>query len=442
MLEDRIKKINSTENLNGKYIVYWMQEAQRTRYNFGLEKAIRISNLKKQPLYVIFNLMKNYPEAQKRHFDFMLQGLKNVRENLAKKNIKFILLEGDFQKNILKISQKASVIIWDKSYLKFQISVKEKILKNIECDVFEVESNVLIPVEVVSKKEEYSAKTFRDKYNKVKDRYVDWLKEEKYDINYPLKDEIDSLDQSDIHIPKEIEELDGGFLGGEDEALKRLERFIDSDLKFYLEKGPDNERYSKLSPYLHFGNISPLEIWQRLSKKSDLTECSESFLEELLIRRELAINFVYYNKKYDEWDGITYQWAYETLKSHENDKREYIYSKEELETFQTHDKYWNSCQNQMIKTGYMDGYMRMYWCKKILEWSKTPQIAYETAIYLNNKYFYDGRDPSSYTGVAWCFGKHDRAWKEREIFGKVRYMNSNGLERKFEMDTYIKKYGR
>ncbi|MEG0561914.1 MAG: deoxyribodipyrimidine photolyase, partial [Cetobacterium sp.] len=332
--------------------------------------------------------------------------------------------------------------IWDKSYLKFQISIKEKILKNIECDVFEAESNVLIPVEVVSKKEEYSAKTFRDKYNKVKGGYVNWLEEEKYDIDYPLKDEVDSLDRSDAYIPKELEELDGEFLGGEDEALKRLERFIDSDLKFYLEKGPDNERYSKLSPYLHFGNISPLEIWQRLSKKSDLTECSESFLEELLIRRELAINFVYYNKKYDEWDGITYQWAYETLKSHENDKREYIYSKEELETFQTHDKYWNSCQNQMIKTGYMDGYMRMYWCKKILEWSKTPQIAYETAIYLNNKYFYDGRDPSSYTGVAWCFGKHDRAWKEREIFGKVRYMNSNGLERKFEMDTYIKKYGR
>ncbi|MEG0561724.1 MAG: deoxyribodipyrimidine photo-lyase, partial [Cetobacterium sp.] len=127
-MDDRIKKVNSNENLNGKYVLYWMQESQRTRYNFGLKRAIRISNLKKQPLYVVFNLMKSYPEAQKRHFDFMLQGLKNVRENLAKKKIKFILLEGDFQKNILKISEKASVMIWDKSYLKFQISIKEKIL--------------------------------------------------------------------------------------------------------------------------------------------------------------------------------------------------------------------------------------------------------------------------------------------------------------------------
>ncbi|WP_297595889.1 deoxyribodipyrimidine photo-lyase [uncultured Cetobacterium sp.] len=441
-MEERIKKIKSNEIGNGKYILYWMQESQRTRYNFALEEAIRISNQKQQPLYVVFNLMSNYPQAQKRHFEFMLQGLKNVEYNLERKKIRFILLEGNFKENILKISKEASVVVWDKSYLKFQIENKKIILNEIECDVYEVESNVLVPVEVVSMKEEYSAKTFRDKYNRIKDKYIVRIEEEKYSVEYPLKDKLNEMNRSDRYLPKNFEVLDGGFIGGEDEALKRLENFLELKLKFYLEKGPDNEKYSKLSPYLHFGNISPLQICMKVIESSKFTECQESFLEELLIRRELAINFVYYNKNYDKWDGITYGWAYETLKKHLLDKRDYIYSQEKLEACDTHDKYWNSCQSQMVETGYMDGYMRMYWCKKILEWSETPQRAYEIAIDLNNKYFYDGRDPSSYTGVAWCFGKHDRAWKERAIFGKVRYMNSNGLERKFEMETYVKKYGR
>ncbi|MGL5983046.1 MAG: deoxyribodipyrimidine photo-lyase, partial [Cetobacterium sp.] len=205
---------------------------------------------------------------------------------------------------------------------------------------------------------------------------------------------------------------------------------------------PDNERASKLSPYLHFGQISPLEIYLEIEKLEGMTNQKQSFLEELTIRRELAINFVYYNKNYDNWNGITYKWAYETLEIHIKDERKYIYSPKELETAQTHDIYWNACQNQMVQSGYMESYMRMYWCKKILEWSKTPKEAYEIAIFLNNKYFIDGRDPNSYAGVAWCFGKHDRAWKEREIFGKVRYMNSEGLKRKFEIQKYIQKYSK
>jgi deoxyribodipyrimidine photo-lyase len=211
-------------------------------------------------------------------------------------------------------------------------------------------------------------------------------------------------------------------------------------LKFYKQKGPDNERSSKLSPYLHFGQISPLEILYEVDKINEFLEEKESFLEEVIIRRELAINFVYYNSNYDNWKGITYNWAYETLEKHKEDLREYIYTENELENGKTHDKYWNACQKQMVKTGYMEGYMRMYWCKKILEWSESPQEAYEITLKLNNKYFYDGRDPNSYAGVAWCFGKHDRAWKERRIFGKVRYMNSDGLERKFKMEKYLEKY--
>ncbi|MGL4868586.1 MAG: deoxyribodipyrimidine photo-lyase, partial [Cetobacterium sp.] len=293
--------------------------------------------------------------------------------------------------------------------------------------------------EVVSKKEEYSAKTLRDKYKKVKENFLIQFSDLEY-LNSNLKiKEIEKMDLSQKYIPKKKKKLDGGFFGGEIESEKILNYFLKENLNQYSKKGPDNDRSSKLSLYLHFGQISPLEILLKVRNLEIFLEEKESFLEELTIRRELAINFVYYNIDYDKWEGITYKWAYETLKNHTIDNREYLYSLEELEDYKTHDLYWNACQKEMIKTGYMDGYMRMYWCKKILEWSETPEKAYEFTIYLNNKYFYDGRDPNSYAGVAWCFGKHDRAWQERKIFGKVRYMNSAGLERKFDMKKYVEK---
>lgn len=442
MDKERVKYLKINKEKKGEYIIYWMQETQRIEYNFSLEKAIEVANESKLPLYVIFNYIKNYPEASERHFKFMLQGLKDVRDTLERYGVQFVLLEGDLEKNMLKISKDARTLIWDKSYLRYQRDIREKILKKLDLTIIEVENNVVVPVEVVSFKEEYSAKTFRDKYKKVKERY---LKESDYKIvikfayNELINNKLKKMDQSQIYLPQNKARLDGDFIGGEIEAKKVLEKFIEEKLEFYSLKGPDNEWSSKLSPYLHFGQISPLQIWSALKKIKELEIQKDKFLEELFIRRELAINFVYYNLKYDAWDGITYKWAYETMEKHLKDQRDYLYSLEELENYKTHDIYWNSAQKQMVDTGYMESYMRMYWCKKLLEWVGSPQEAYEIAINLNNKYLYDGRDPNSYAGVAWCFGKHDRAWKERKIFGKVRYMNSSGLEKKFDMEKYIKK---
>lgn len=442
MDKERVKYLKTNKEKKGEYIIYWMQETQRIEYNFSLEKAIEVANESKLPLYVIFNYIKNYPEASERHFKFMLQGLKDVRDTLERYGVQFVLLEGDLEKNMLKISKDARTLIWDKSYLRYQRDIREKILKKLDLTIIEVENNVVVPVEVVSFKEEYSAKTFRDKYKKVKERY---LKESDYKIvikfayNELINNKLKKMDQSQIYLPQNKARLDGDFIGGEIEAKKVLEKFIEEKLEFYSLKGPDNDWSSKLSPYLHFGQISPLQIWSALKKIKELEIQKDKFLEELFIRRELAINFVYYNLKYDAWDGITYKWAYETMEKHLKDQRDYLYSLEELENYKTHDIYWNSAQKQMVDTGYMESYMRMYWCKKLLEWVGSPQEAYEIAINLNNKYLYDGRDPNSYAGVAWCFGKHDRAWKERKIFGKVRYMNSSGLEKKFDMEKYIKK---
>lgn len=437
---DRIKYLQKNENKNGEYIIYWMQECQRTKYNFSLNLAISLSKKYKLPIYVVFNYFGNFPEASKRHYDFMLQGLKDVKDNLKDKGIKFIFLEGDILENIYKISKNAYYIIWDKSYLKYQRDIKNKLVSLLKKDIIEVENNVLIPVEKVSLKEEYSASTLRHKYDKLRSNFsVFFPKEEYIPIKY-INIELENSDCSEKYIPKLKKKLDGEFIGGENEAFQRLKYFIENNLKFYSSKGPDNEKSSKLSPYLHFGQISPLEILYEVEKIEGFLEEKKLFLEEVIIRRELSINFVYYNKNYDKWSGITYKWAYKTLEDHLKDKREYIYNKKEFEECETHDIYWNACQNQMKLTGFMDSYMRMYWCKKILEWSETPEKAYEIAISLNNKYLYDGRDPNSYAGVAWCFGKHDRPWKEREIFGKVRYMNSSGLKRKFMIEKYVEKY--
>jgi deoxyribodipyrimidine photo-lyase len=187
---------------------------------------------------------------------------------------------------------------------------------------------------------------------------------------------------------------------------------------------------------LHFGQISPVYIARKVLDTD--SPGKEDYLEELIVRRELSMNFVFYNERYDSFEGIP-EWAKKTLRSREGDKRPYLYNPEELEAAETHDPYWNAAQREMVVKGKMHGYMRMYWGKKILEWSRTPEEAFRVALYLNNKYELDGRDPNGFTGVAWCFGKHDRPWKAREIFGNIRYMNAKGLKRKFDVEEYVRR---
>jgi len=228
------------------------------------------------------------------------------------------------------------------------------------------------------------------------------------------------------------------FQGGTTKAKKLLEFFIEHSLEIYEREGnnPENNCASHLSPYLHFGQISPAYIALKILRTN--ASISHKFLEQLIIRRELATNFVHYNTLYDSFLSLP-QWAKKTLKAHARDQRSYLYSLKELENAQTHDIYWNAAQREMVVTGKMNGYMRMYWGKKIIEWTKSPSQAFEIALFLNNKYEIDGRDPNGYAGVAWCFGKHDRPWKERAIFGNVRFMNKSGLERKFNMDSYLER---
>jgi deoxyribodipyrimidine photo-lyase len=244
-----------------------------------------------------------------------------------------------------------------------------------------------------------------------------------------------------LHIDRSVKRV-SLFHGGEQEAKKHLQVFLNDKLERFpeLRNDPTVDFLSNMSPYLHFGQISPLSIALKVSRTKGLAK--DAYLEELIVRRELSMNFIFYNEKYDSFEGAIPPWAQKTLKAHQRDKRPYLYSLEELETAETHDPYWNAAQKEMVVTGKMHGYMRMYWGKKILEWSKTPEEGFRAALYLNNKYELDGRDPNGFTGVAWCFGKHDRPWGEREIFGNVRYMNAGGLKRKFDADEYVRQVDR
>jgi deoxyribodipyrimidine photo-lyase len=233
----------------------------------------------------------------------------------------------------------------------------------------------------------------------------------------------------------------GWLVPGARAAQKVLQIFISENLSRYASErnDPNAQAQSNLSPYLHFGQISAQRVVLELLKIPPSLS-REAFLEELIVRRELAENFCLYNEAYDAFAGFP-AWAQKTLNTHRSDPREFIYTREEFEKAVTHDELWNAAQREMVRTGKMHGYLRMYWAKKILEWSASPEEALATAIFLNDTYELDGRDSNGYTGIAWSIGGvHDRPWFDRPIFGSIRYMNANGLRRKFDSVTYAARF--
>ena len=443
---ERISYLNEKKEQKGRYVIYWMQASQRTHYNQALETAIRMANKRSLPALVYFELIDNFPEANLRHYYFMLEGLKEVLQDLNHLGIQFIINYPPAKQypDLLELSRNAVMVITDCGYLRFQRQWRKNVAGQLPCMMIQVESDVIIPVETASPKEEYTAGTFRPKINRLLQDYLKPMKMTTPDYS-SLDFKIKSFSIDNIYESLNELSLDSSvppspfYQGGTSQAEKLLNRFIQEKISQYasLSNDPSQDYLSHLSPYLHFGQISSLYIALRVQAETPI-EASENYIEELIVRREVAINYVYYNPVYDQIKGLP-QWAGNTLEEHKYDIRPTIYSADELERALTHDPYWNAAQREMAIIGKMHGYMRMYWGKKILEWSPTPQEAFKRCLYLNNKYELDGRDPNGYTGVAWCFGKHDRAWKERSIFGKVRYMNDNGLKRKFDINRYVEK---
>ncbi len=449
---DRIQLLNGEDVRSGQYVLYWMQRAQRSTYNHALEYAIREANARGLPLVAVFGLTQRFPDGNTRSYGFMLEGLGQTRRALRQRGIRLIIALKPPVDAGRGLAGDAALVVVDRGYLQIERRWRERVAERLPCRLVQVESDVVVPVETVSDKEEYAAYTIRPRIHKHLDEFLVGLEETglERDSLDDCQDRVGKIGGDDI----DLENIDAllqrlrlrrsadpvdAFRGGPDEAQALLEDFVANRLDDYAEgrNHPARDVVSHMSPYLHFGQISPLQVALRVNRAEDVAdENRDAYLEELIVRRELSMNFCHFNPDYGT-PACLPDWARETLDVHAKDRRETVYSSDDLERGRTHDPYWNAAQLQMVVTGKMHGYMRMYWGKKILEWTPEPEEAFPTALVLNNRYELDGRDPNSYAGVAWCFGKHDRAWAEREVYGKVRYMSAGGLERKFDMDAYV-----
>jgi deoxyribodipyrimidine photo-lyase len=440
--EERVRSLNSNGRLDGDFVLYWMQASQRTELNHALDYAVGQANSLRKPLIVVFCLVR-YPEAQTSHYQFMLEGLRDVQQRLARMKIGFHVLIGEPESVVPRVASDASMVVVDMDYQRMQRQWRDAVSRSVDCSLVQVESNVVVPVETASSKEQYSAGTIRPRIHRHLGSFLVAPHSLRPRSEGGPKD-LDSIDLSNSsEILRRLKMKNGNvqqvrFHGGTSQAKKVFHRFLQSKLGIYAElrNDPSLDCLSHMSPYLHFGQISP--VYLAMAAMESGSPGAESYVEELVVRRELAMNFVYYNESYDTIECLP-NWARITLNEHSGDRREYTYTLSELEQSRTHDPYWNAAQTEMVRTGKMHGYMRMYWGKKILEWTEVPSKAYQHVVYLNNKYEIDGRDPNGFAGVAWCFGKHDRAWSERPVFGKIRYMNDRGLERKFDIRAYVEK---
>jgi len=436
-LKDRTKRAGQ--------VVYWMSRDQRVEDNWALLYAQELAFQMKAPLAVVFCLVPQFLNATLRQFAFMLKGLEQVEKRLADFKIPFFLIRGWPKGEIPKFStdNKVTILVSDFDPLRPKREWKKEVANRLEIPLYEVDTRNIVPCWFASPKQEYAAYTLRPKIHRFLPEFLEEFP--KLQIHpFTWRGKVKSINWKrvvgSLEVNRDVSEVDW-LEPGERAARRKLKHFLKNKLEEYAEKrnDPNEGSVSHLSPYLHFGQISAQRVALELKKHRAKSEKKESFLEELVVRRELADNYCFYNEKYDQFEGF-HPWAQKTLNEHRGDKREYIYSSEEFEEAKTHDDLWNAAQMEMVRRGKMHGYMRMYWAKKILEWTESPESALEIAIYLNDKYELDGRDSNGYAGIAWSVGGvHDRAWNERPVFGKIRYMSYNGCKRKFDIKSYIQK---
>lgn len=429
-----------------KKVVYRMSRDQRVTDNWALIFAQEQALQHGCPLEVVFTLTPSYPMANSRHYEFMLRGLQEAERNLLELNIPFrvILHESPaiaLEQYILENGIGMVVSDFDPLRIKRQWIDATNQIEGI--GHYEVDAHNIIPCHWVSQKVEFGAYTLRPKIKRVLAELLTEFPQIKRQEEFPLE-KVQPTDWAKL----EASLLADGSVPpiswlkpGETSARQSLNIFIEQNINGYNERrnSPTVDGQSNLSPYLHFGQLSAqrvaIEVYRRAAASAD----SDAFLEELIVRRELSDNFCYYNPQYDSVDGFP-DWAKKDIALHRNDEREYLYTREQLEKGLTHDRLWNAAQAEMVKHGKMHGYLRMYWAKKILEWTASVEEAIATAIYLNDRYSIDGRDPNGYAGIAWSIGGvHDRAWFPRPIFGKIRYMSFKGCQSKFDVEAYIRK---
>ena len=449
MIDTRIRRLNDRDtDTDGGCICYIMSRDQRVRDNAALLAAQHDALDRELPLVVLFRLYPTVTNRVRQQYKFMLDGLVEVESRLQELNIPLLVTSDELVDAIHNLNPAA--VYMDYSPLRGPQALRRKIAANVEIPCYEVDTHNVIPVWVTSDKQEYAARTIRPKIHRQLDDYLaepEQVDEHPYDVTMTTENDWSSI-WNHVVVEKPGE-YDPPFEPGEDAARDALERFIEERLSGYHEERNDPvlDGQSDLSPYLHFGQLASLRAALNVRAFAEehpdderIKESSAAFIEQAIVRKELADNFCHYNDDYDTWNGLP-DWAKKTLNEHRNDPREYLYDLDEFESAATHDPAWNAAQTQMMRTGKMHNYMRMYWAKKILEWTPDPESAIEIAVTLNDRYELDGYDPNGYANILWSIGGlHDRPWQERPVYGKIRYMNFNGLKRKFDIERYMERW--
>lgn len=441
-------------------VVYWMQHANRTDDNAALEHAIALAARWDRSIAIVGAVDPGEPGLTLRSLAFALQGLRDVRDAARRRGIGVAFRRGPPDEVALAAARGAAALVCDRGYLRFQRAWRGRVAEGAPVPVVEVEGDVVVPVAVASSKVEYAARTIRPKIRRVLDDFRDlpprvevgrrWGADDVVpgtgvDLTAALDDPVRLA--REVAVDHAVGPVGAWFVGGQAAAAATLERFVTERLGGYAagRNQPQRDAVSYLGMYLRHGHVAAARALHEVVARADAVaapaEAPAAFVEELVVRRELAVNLTWFDEGYDRYASLP-TWARATLARHVGDEREASYGVDELEAGATHDPYWNAAMLEMRATGYLHNHMRMYWGKRVLAWSDDPERAFGTLLALNDRYLVDGRDPNSYAGVAWVFGRHDRPWPERPVFGTVRSMVPSGLERKADPRAYVQKVER
>lgn len=480
-LEARVRALNKQQiRPDGEYILYCMTSTRRLTWNYSVDRAIEHAKTLGKPLLIFEPLELGYPWASDRHHRSIIDGMKEHQDRVAPLSPGYYPYiepkQGAGEGLLEALANRAAVVITDDSPVFFTTKLVKTAKHITSCLVEAVDSCGLLPLRAADRNF-VSAYQFRRFLQRTLPNHLEMPPAPDAITNAKIPSLTDFPTEISEQWPKANPDLmqsrgnlfalpidhsvgPTSWRGGSVSGTRQLHGFIERGLPLYGEErhNPDSSVSSGLSPWLHYGHISPHEIFDAvaesegwtlpcISQKSDgrrsgwwgMTPTAEAFLDELVTWRELGFVFCSREPAFDRYDKLP-TWALKTLEDHAGDPREYIYTLEEFMTSSTHDDLWNAAQRQLVNEGVIHNYLRMLWGKKILEWSASPDEAFETMIELNNRFALDGRDPNSYTGIAWVLGRFDRGWPERQVYGKVRSMTSAATRRKVKLREYLARW--
>jgi deoxyribodipyrimidine photo-lyase len=451
-VDKRVQQLNERPfRREGRYVLYWAQMNRRVESNHGLLYAVELANERGIPVLFYEGLTCSYPYANDRMHTFVLEGVPETARRAARLGIGYCFhlrrRRMDPDDAVYRLAGEAAAVVTDDYPVFLARRHNASVPGKVEIPYFVVDSSCIVPMGEMVKRE-WAAYTIRPRIGRLMSKWCKAAAEVKVERAFE-----DALPEFHTVVTEDnVGELVSGceidhgvrpslsYRGGRAAAERHLRVFLEEKLRLYArEKNePAAHATSNLSPYLHFGHISSLEVAlavREYAKEHQLI--AEEFLEELIVRRELAFNYARFSEDPASFGNLP-EWARKTLCKHAADEREACYTREEFERAETHDALWNATQKELLLRGKIHGYYRMYWGKKIIEWSRTHQDALETMIYLHDRYALDGRDPNTYANILWCFGLHDRPWGEREVLGTVRYMSLEGMKRKTDVEAYLR----